>query len=102
MFYIANNANINEVYFAKYQVNDGRYEIVEKTMLLDKSKFNSEKNDDTMQFGNYPIKGKDFQSSSPNAISIAKWAYIFGNDLVTFEHDFLEPNYLKNFVVKKK
>jgi len=27
---------------------------------------------------------------------------IFGKDLLTFDYDFIEPNYLKKFIVKVK
>ncbi|MBU1095443.1 MAG: tRNA (adenosine(37)-N6)-threonylcarbamoyltransferase complex dimerization subunit type 1 TsaB [Ignavibacteriae bacterium HGW-Ignavibacteriae-2] len=37
---------------------------------------------------------------SPSAVSIAKWAYIFGEDLLTSDYDYLEPNYVKKFVVR--
>ncbi len=101
-FVIANNANINEIYYAKYKSDNTLYNIISETCLMDKSKFNSIDNGNSLRFGNYPILKNLFKSSSPNAIAIAKWAYIFGKDLVTFEHDLLEPNYLKKFVVKRK
>jgi tRNA threonylcarbamoyladenosine biosynthesis protein TsaB len=102
IFSITNNANINEIYFAKYKSANKRYEIIVPTQLLDKSELNKYINDNELSFGNFPIQETDFKTTSPNAIAVAKWAYIFGNDLVTFDNDFLEPNYLKNFVVKKK
>ena len=37
--------------------------------------------------------------SSPKASSIAKWTYLFGEDLLTFEYDYLEPNYFKKYKV---
>ena len=101
-FIIANNANINEIYFAKYKSNINGYELIIETKLVDKSEFNSIEDSVSLKFGNYSIEKRLFNSSSPNAIAIAKWAYIFGKDLVTFDHDLLEPNYLKDFVVKKK
>ena len=101
-FIIANNANINEIYYAKYKSDGKRYQVISETSLMDKSEFNSIDNGGSLHFGNYSTEKNLFKSSSPNAIAIAKWAYIFGKDLVTFEHDLLEPNYLKDFEVKKK
>ena len=101
-FIIANNANINEIYFAKYKSVDKRYEVITETTLLEKSELNLQQNDGDLFFGNFATEKNDFKMSSPNAIAIAKWAYIFGEDLVTFEHDLLEPNYLMKFIVKKK
>lgn len=101
-FIIANNANINEIYYAKYKSVCKKYELISETCLLDKSEFNNIMKEGDLFFGNYTLEKNDFKTTSPNAISIAKWAYIFGKDLVTFDHDLLEPNYLKNFIVKKK
>ncbi len=101
-FTIVNNANINEIYFAEYKSTKDGYEVVSTSKLLDKSEFNSKLNENILNYGNFPLNKNKFKSASPNASSVAKWAYIFGEDLVTFEHDFLEPNYLKDFVVRKK
>ncbi|MBU0472530.1 MAG: tRNA (adenosine(37)-N6)-threonylcarbamoyltransferase complex dimerization subunit type 1 TsaB, partial [Bacteroidetes bacterium] len=100
-FIIANNANINEIYYAKYKSIGKKYELITETCLLDKSEFNNLHAKGDLFFGNYPLVKNNYKISSPNAITIAKWAYIFGKDLVTFDHDLLEPNYLKNFIVKK-
>jgi hypothetical protein len=39
---------------------------------------------------------------NPSAISIARWAYFYGKDLLTSDIDYLEPNYIKKFVIKVK
>lgn len=101
-FIIANNANINEIYFAKYQVTENRFMVLNEATLVEKSEFPFLQMDGDLLFGNFTIEKKDFKTSSPNASAVAKWAYIFGEDLVTFDHDLLEPNYLKNFIVKVK
>lgn len=101
-FVIANNANINEIYAAKYISSVNDYEVVNEAILLEKSDFNEFKNEGDLLFGNFSTNQSAFYSASPNASSVAKWAYIFGKDLVTFDHDYLEPNYLKKFVVKVK
>ncbi|MCF6270967.1 MAG: tRNA (adenosine(37)-N6)-threonylcarbamoyltransferase complex dimerization subunit type 1 TsaB [Melioribacteraceae bacterium] len=101
-FSIANNANINEIYFAKYIVTENRFEVLNEATLKDKIQLPLLQEDGDLLFGNYANRKKDFKTSSPNAWAVAKWAYIFGKDLVTFDHDLLEPNYLKNFIVKEK
>jgi len=102
IFTIANNANINEVYFAKYKSFNKKHEVVTENCLLDKSELNAMQHEDDLHFGNFPFEKRGFNTASPNAIAIAKWSYIFGKDLVNFDHDLLEPNYLKKFIVKKK
>jgi len=101
-FLIANNANINEIYFAKYKVTENQFKVLVEASLVEKSEFKSLQKDGDLLFGNYTVDKKVFKTSSPTASAVGKWAYIFGKDLVTFEHDLLEPNYLKNFVVKVK
>lgn len=101
-FIIANNANINEIYFAKYRVTEDRFEVLTEASLQEKSEFSSLQEEGDLVFGNFTIEKMDFKTSSPTGSAVAKWAYIFGKDLVTFDHDLLEPNYLKNFVVKVK
>ncbi len=101
-FIIANKANINEIYFAKYSVTENLFKVLSEATLIEKSELPSLQEDNSLLFGNYNIDEKLFRTSSPNASTIAKWAYIFGKDLVTFDHDLLEPKYLKNFIVKEK
>ena len=101
-FIIANNANINEIYFAEYKTKDDSVEALIETVLLDKSKFREYQESTELIFGNHAGRNSNFNTSSPTASAVAKWAYIFGKDLVTFDHDLLEPNYLKEFVVKQK
>ena len=40
--------------------------------------------------------------SAPDPEFIAKWAVTFGIDKMTADIDFLEPNYIKDFIVKEK
>ena len=40
--------------------------------------------------------------SVPEPLFVAKWAIEFGMAKRTFNFDFLEPNYLKDFIVKEK
>jgi len=101
-FVISNNANINEVYFSKYSVENKLAKNHTPATLLEKSEIDSHIDSNDMLFGNFPLGNSRFPKSSPNASSVAKWSYIFGKDLVTFNYDFLEPDYLKNFIVKVK
>jgi len=101
-FVIVNKANINELYYAKYKSVDKKYQIITKTCLLDKSKFVLVHQKEDLLFGNFSTELNISKISSPNAITIAKWTYLYGKDLVNLDNDLLEPNYLKNFVVHKK
>ena len=41
-------------------------------------------------------------TSAPNAEYVAKWAEKFGKTLSIHDIDFVEPDYLKDFIVKEK
>lgn len=100
-FSILNNANIDECYYGKFAFNDGEIVNLDEVQLLEKSKINNDFVRDNILFGN--IKGVENVKlvTSPRASSLAKWSYLFGEDLLTSDYDYLEPNYLKNFVVRK-
>ena len=40
--------------------------------------------------------------SAPEAEYVAKWAAEYGNKKRINEIDFIEPNYLKDFIIKEK
>jgi len=100
-FYIVNNANIDECYFSKYMLKNGNVQIVEEPRLKEKSKLNNNLAETELVFGNFKALEGIKNISSPRASSIAKWTYLFGEDLLIYDYDFLEPNYLKNFKVKQ-
>ena len=100
-FSIAINANIEECYFAKYESKEGVILQLEESQLVKKNELDEKILDSILVFGN--LKGIDGVKSisSPRASSLAKWTYLYGEDLLTFEYDYLEPNYLKKFKVKQ-
>ncbi|MCO6474462.1 MAG: tRNA (adenosine(37)-N6)-threonylcarbamoyltransferase complex dimerization subunit type 1 TsaB [Melioribacteraceae bacterium] len=97
-FAVANKVNTEEIYFAKYKCNlDGKPVESGKIKLINKGEL-SQLTEDFKVFGD--AAGNQF--SSPNAWAVAKWAYLFGKDLVTSDYDLLEPTYLKEFKIKVK
>ncbi|MEJ2616746.1 MAG: hypothetical protein P8Z35_17460 [Ignavibacteriaceae bacterium] len=40
--------------------------------------------------------------SSPDAKYIAKWSILFGQEKVLYDYEYLEPTYIKNFIVKER
>ncbi|MCW8849731.1 MAG: tRNA (adenosine(37)-N6)-threonylcarbamoyltransferase complex dimerization subunit type 1 TsaB [Melioribacteraceae bacterium] len=101
-FCIINKANVEECYFAKYIVKNGKSSALINSELINKNEINSKKSDCNIVFGNMSSKTGLEMISSPRASSVAKWTYLYGEDLLTFDYDYLEPNYLKNFKVLKK
>ncbi len=102
-FIISNKVNKEEVYFAKFQVRGFKYIFVEGLTILTNDIF-IKKAQDFQIFGNSAVlmNKEMLNPSSPDALFIARWALEFGNNKKTFNYDFLEPNYLKNFIVKEK
>lgn len=102
-FIISNKVNKEEVYFTRFQIKGNSYIFVEDLTILGKDLF-IKKAQGCKIFGNsslllggttnYPLVADPFY--------IAKWSLEFGNNRKTFNYDFLEPNYLKDFIVKEK
>ena len=103
IFVIANKVNKEEVYFAKFQIRGNSYIFVDDLVVIKNSLF-KEKVKDLDVFGNAAvlINKKVKFPETPDPKFIAKWAVEFGNNNKTYDYDFLEPNYLKNFIVKEK
>ena len=102
VFNIAVMANIDEVYFAKYSKCGSEVITVEDLKLVGLSEIENLIKDNEVVIGNVNCKTYSSKLTFPGAAAIGKWAYLFGNDLLTFQYDYLEPNYFKNFIPKVK
>ena len=102
-FIISNKVNKDEVYFSRFQIKNNNYIFVEDLTILGKETF-IRKSEGFMVFGNSnSFIGKPFlYPSVPDPLFLAKWAVKFGMDKRTYNYDFLEPNYLKDFIIKEK
>ena len=101
-FNLVTNASIDDCYFAKYSVVDGKLENNFQLTLLEKDNLDKNIFAEEINFGNIISEKYFIRDVKLSAISIARWVYLFGKDLLTFEYDNLEPNYLKQFVGKVK
>jgi tRNA threonylcarbamoyladenosine biosynthesis protein TsaB len=101
-FCIINKANVEECYFAKYIVKNGKHSALMDSQLISRDEINLKKGDCNIVFGNMEVRPGVELITSPRASTLAKWTYLYGEDLLTFDYDYLEPNYLKNFKVLKK
>ena len=102
-FIISNKVNKQEVYFAKFQIRGNSYIFAEDLTILTNDHF-IKKAEGIKIFGNSALLlGKTIDHPVvPDALFIAKWALEFGAKKKTFKYDFLEPNYLKDFILKEK
>jgi tRNA threonylcarbamoyladenosine biosynthesis protein TsaB len=102
-FIISNKVNKEEVYFAKFQIRANSYIFAEDLTILRKDFF-IRKAEGIKVFGNAAVlldKPLEYPST-PNPLFIAKWAIEFGTNKKTLKYDFMEPNYLKDFIIKEK
>jgi len=106
-FIIANKVNMEEIYYAKFKINSNNYIFVENLNIVRHDNFLALAKD-TLTFGNvnldsglnYIEKKNNFTAPSPKYIAI--WSKNFGSSLATFNYDYLEPNYLKKFIIKER
>ena len=99
---IANTVNRDELYFAKFIKAENGYKIIEELQIFDKNRLEDFLVEDDLLYGSNDNPRSIKKISSPSAEYIAKWSYFFGKDLLTYEVDYIEPNYLKDFVIKVK
>ncbi len=106
-FAIVNKVNKNEVYFAKFAITSNSYIFINKLNIL-KLKDLKKSISGIKVFGNalklvYPeIETDNHFPFSPDPLYVAKWAERFGQERKSNDYDYLEPNYLKNFIFKER
>lgn len=95
---LINRVNSTELYLQKFRYNNnGKVETSELEIILqDEIDLIP---DEFIIYGNY-VHPDVIPFDSPSALAIAEWAYFFGQDLVTFDYNYLEPNYVKKFIVR--
>ena len=97
-FVVANKVNVDEVYFSRFHIKSNNYIFVENLRILNVSEL-SELTKKYRVFGNAVKKDDEF--AAPRPLYVAEWCRTKGSDLKTYEFDYLEPNYFKNFIVKE-
>jgi tRNA threonylcarbamoyladenosine biosynthesis protein TsaB len=101
LFSIANKVNSEEIYYAKFQIKGNNFIFVENLSII---KHSDLKSNNTLVFGNAVNQnsGKEtsFLFSAPSVKYVAQWAEKFGEDKLTYDYDYLEPDYLKELLIK--
>jgi tRNA threonylcarbamoyladenosine biosynthesis protein TsaB len=101
-FVILRSASIDDFYFAEYFYDGNICASQSDISLLNKDELNQKLIGSNLIFSdlesNYAFK----KIINPGAIQICKYAYLFGQDLLTFDYDYLEPFYLKQFIARVK
>lgn len=101
-FIISNKVGKDELYFARFYIKSYNDIFQEELKIIRKSDLTSESGDHLI-FGN-ALENEDRSKkiSAPDPEYIAKWALINGKDKETINFDYLEPDYLKQFLIKEK
>lgn len=98
-FGIIRNASIDDFYYATFNSNLQSNNWNSEVKLIKKIELGVI-NQEIKIFGDKIANLKINNILGPYASNIAKWSYLFGSDLLTYNYDYLEPNYLKNFIAK--
>jgi len=104
-FIIANKVNKDEVYYSKFKIKSNSYIFVDDLTILTNEEFvNRSIGNKVFGSASYLLEENKNHNiiSSPSAEYVAEWALKLGEKNSTFDYDYLEPNYLKNFIVKMK
>ena len=102
VFNLITNASIDDVYWAKYKFGKGGVETISPLELIDKDELRNKLNSNETNYGNAIVSEIELLNTQLRASNVAKWAYLFGSELLTFDYDNLEPNYIKEFIGKVK
>lgn len=104
-FIIANKVNRSEVYYARFQIKSNSFIFADYLKILTNEDF-IKKINCIKTFGNaykYIVNDENnITADSPTAEYIARWAVKFGSNKFSYDYDYFEPVYIKNFVVKKR
>jgi len=101
-FGVVKSAGINDYYFSSYYINNKSLHKNEEIRLINKEQLEVIRPELKLLFGDKDGNPLIKRISGPFASDIANWSYLFGKDLLTFDYDYLEPYYLKEFIVKVK
>ena len=104
-FIIANKVNKDEVYYSKFKIKSNSYIFVDELTILTNKEFVNKSNGNKV-FGSASYLVEEDKNSnitsSPSAVYVAEWALKFGEKISTLDYDYLEPSYLKDFIVKMR
>lgn len=98
-FVIANKVNNDEIYYAKFQNKKNIYNFVEPLKIISKNDFENKKNSIKI-FGNAGNNTEQNNYAEPVPFYVAKWSELFGKEKIFFDIDYIEPLYIKNFLIK--
>ncbi len=106
-FIIANKVNMEEIYYAKFKINLNNYIFVENLRIINHDDFRNLA-ENALIFGNVNLNSSSKRIEgnnifiAPSPLYVAAWSKIFSSELITYDYEYLEPNYLKKFIIKER
>ena len=103
---IAERVNSDEAYFTKINLDKEKIDFIIPLQVKKIDKLNEIIGKEPI-ITNISFEEKIINNNfiinlgAPDPFYIAQWSKYFGTSVKTTEYDFLEPNYLKNFLIKK-
>jgi tRNA threonylcarbamoyladenosine biosynthesis protein TsaB len=97
-FAVANRAGSQDAYLAAFRKDGNIYKFVDSPTVVGLDELATIPTG-AIFFGDRSPSGA---FAAPRASTVAEWAARFGKERATGDADFLEPNYLKDFIVKKR
>lgn len=101
-FGVIKNASVEDVYYSEFIFDGKAVSTVETVQLIHKNDLQEKVKNLKFLFGDQIANVEVRETIGPQAYYIGLWSYLFGKDLLIFDYDYLEPNYLKKFIAKVK
>jgi len=101
-FVIIRNASVEDFYYALLKYDGSKFTIINDVNVIKKQDINNLSLNDKLIFSDIDLDFNTKKIVGPTALNICRYSYLFGKDLLTFDYDYLEPYYLKQFLVKGK
>jgi len=101
-FAILKSASIDDFYYAVYETEKSGYKKIEDVSLIHKNELSKKIKEFDIIFADKDITTEIKIISGPHAIYVALWSYLYGKELLTYNYDYFEPFYLKQFIAKVK
>lgn len=101
-FVIIKNASVDDLYYASPYYDGKKIGFSHELSIIKKNDIESILKNDELIFSDIDFEFATKKIIGPSALNICRYSYLFGKDLLTFDYDYLEPFYLKQFLVRVK
>lgn len=101
-FAIVKNASMEDLYFARYSYDGRVIRTINELSLMKKNQVEQIVTYQELIFSDVDLNISYKKVIGPDGYNICRYSYLFGKDLLTFDYDYLEPFYLKQFLTRVK